>query len=420
MLKIKTSLKNCLSLNRDFLILIASLFLVTSYAQVGNYVSNGSFENIINCNNSIPEYKALGWTGIDSLKSVAILYNLSCGNVPNTGVGYQIPKHGDGFIRAEFLYLNWSNFPRSNLKNRLKKSLQIGKTYCVTMYVNRQDSCPVAIDGFGLFFGDSSIDTIIYNARLPLTFLSPQISNPIGNIINDAINWVPVTGTFTANGTEKFMVLGNFKSDIATNTISTGVMTGSGQIFSEYFVDAISCIELNLPAYAGPDQSLIPGDSVYIGRETDFAIDPGCRWYQFPNMATPINTISGMWVKPSVTTTYIVRQILDCSAEKWDTVMVYMNPVGIVNLSAVEDDIKLFPNPASDFLEIFVSNPELLKDFKTLSIYNSLGQLVREEDMALVGKKISVKTTDLKDGMYFIRIGSVNSGTVSKRFVIAR
>jgi len=344
------------------------------------------------------------------------MYISTCNSyIPSNGSGYQYPKSGNAVILSTFYCKNCG---RGYLKNRLKKNLEGGKTYCVKFYINIVNVSPRGMDGFGAYLSDNMIDTIS-KCNLPLSYLTPQVKNALGNVISDTLNWTPITGTFVATGIEKYLLLGNFLPDNAVSTISINPAYYP-QDWTDVLIDDVSCTEINLPAYAGPDQSLIPGDSVYIGRENDFAIDPGCRWYQFPNMATPIDTISGMWVKPSVTTTYIVRQILDCSAEKWDTVMVYMKPLGIVNLSAVEDDIKLFPNPASDFLEIFVSNPELLKDFKTLSIYNNLGQLVREEDMAFIGKKISVKTTDLKDGMYFIRIGSVNSGTVSKRFVIAR
>ena len=396
-------------------IIITFLMSIGGYkAQlIGNYVNNGSFELFFNSGiSSIPYF----WGGIDSSKYFGELLRYP-NKVPKSSFTYQWPYDGNNYFIST-IYLNQIPTIRGYPKNRMKHTLEAGHSYCVSFYVNLTNQSTHGIDAISAYFSDNYLDTI-KKCNIPLTYLTPQIENTINNIITDTLNWVPITGTFVANGTEKYMLIGNFKSD--SNTHKTLVnLANLPSNFSDYLIDAVSVIEVDLHAYAGPDKLLIPGDSVYIGREPDFAIDPGCRWYQFPNMATPINTISGMWVKPTVTTTYVVRQILDCSAEKWDTVVVYMNPLGLVTSSGVEKDIKLFPNPASDFLEISVSNPELLKDFKTLSIYNNLGQLVREEDLDYTGRKINIKTTELKDGMYFIKLGSVNSGTVSKRFVIAR
>lgn len=391
--------------------------------QVANFVSNGSFEKIIDCNSPFDEFKALGWSGLDSLYYTAPLYNITCGNLPNTNaIGYQMPKEGKGCIRVTFYCPNCSpKFTRANLKNRLKLKLTSGKTYCVKMYVNTQDSCAIAVDGFGFYFGDTTLDTIKYNARLPLTFLSPQVSNPNGNTINDQVNWIPVSGTFVANGNEKYMVIANFKSDVATNTISTGVIISPSPPFSEYFVDAVSCIEVDLPAYAGPDKSIKVGDSAFIGRQPDFAVDSACKWYKFPNMTTPIDTVSGLWVKPSVTTTYIVKQNLDCGNLKWDTVVVFIDLVGLdEQLSFINEQLLLYPLPAQDFLQLKIPNEEWMRDFKTLSIYDHLGREMLLSDCSFKAKIETVNIRELTNGIYFLELKSLNGQKIRKRFVVNR
>jgi len=219
------------------------------------------------------------------------------------------------------------------------------------------------------------------------------------------------------------MILGDFKGNLATNTIIINP-TYLPSKSTDLYIDDVSVIELNLPAFAGHDISIFARDSVFLGREPDVGIDEACIWYQLtsPTTSVALDTIAGFWVSPLLTSTYVVRHEI-CGLVKWDTVTIYLDAVGLVNLRVVEDDIKLFPNPASDLLEIFVSNSDLLNDFKTLSIYNNLGQLVREEVPITIGiknKKINVKTTELKDGMYFSILGSDKWGTVSKRFVISR
>ncbi|MBA2612573.1 MAG: T9SS type A sorting domain-containing protein [Bacteroidetes bacterium] len=385
--------------------------------QIANFVSNGSFETT-NCTSPFDEYKALGWSSIDSAQFAAFLYNTVCGNAPVTGVGYQMPRSGAGFIRVQ-LYCPTcpSNFRRSNIKNRLKQPLLTGQTYCVKMYVNVQDVSSKAIDGFGFYFGDNSLDTIIFNSRLPLTFLTPQVENPTGNIINDTMNWVPITGTFTANGTEKFLVIANFKSDVATNTAVANTSVGGN--YSEYFIDDVSCINLNLPAYAGADIWGIPSNTVYLGRPQDVGIDEACTWYKLPNTTTVIDTAAGITVTvASSTNTYMVRQEI-CGIIKYDTVIVYASGVGITKQEMGETNFNLYPNPANESLSIecnIINDSDKMR----LQIINSLGQSVFDQEIAFRNKITKLNITELPSGVYLLNFKSEKKVSINKRLIITR
>jgi hypothetical protein len=398
-----------------FVYLFFGLSFLVRGQQIGNYVANGSFEELYSCTVQPTSMTLRNWSCPDSSKFCAFVYHKCWGSIPYMSVGTQYPKDGNGLIRLQLYSQGGApNFFRSNIKNRLKTKLTQGKTYCATMHVTMQDECSTAIDGFGLYFGDSAVDTIVYHARLPLTFLTPQVKNPNGNIIGDTANWTAITGTFTANGTEKYLIVSNFKTEANTSVSLTGIPnTPSG--FSEYFVDAISCIELDLPAYAGKDTTLYLGDSLFIGRQPDFVIDPGCIWYKFPNMTTPLDTISGIWVKPSVTSTYVVRQVLDCSPLKWDTVIVTIstNYVGLDKLKSLSDNINLFPNPTSGNLSISGFSGT---DISTFIISNCLGQNVLNGDIILKNNSIIIETSELKSGLYQIHL-KTQYGILTKKFV---
>lgn len=341
-------------------------------------------------------------------------------NAPNTGIGFQYPKSGQTFARTTPYCTNPCTLyaSRGYPKNRMKANLEANKTYCVKMYVCRQNDCPYAVSDFGFYFGDNSTDTIKY-CNGPITYLTPQVSNPVSNIITDTLNWVAISGTFVATGNEKYLVLGNFNNNAATTSSLVDNSWGTG-VWAEYFVDDISCIEVNLPAYAGADKSVIPGDSVYIGRELDFAVDSGCTWFKLPNTTTSIKKASGLWVKPTSTSTYVVKQMLECSSEKWDTVVVYMNPLGIVSSSEVENDLKLFPNPATDFLELSMSDIKIARDFNLLEIYNNLGILIEKKEIYFEIKNIKINIDNFPNGVYFLRLKSLNNETVTKRIMLAR
>jgi hypothetical protein len=402
-----------------YFLIILSFKTGKSHAEIANYVNNGSFESVLTIPTS-PHYLPKFWSATDTTMIFGeVLSKINSPiKVPLSSYTYQWPKSGNNHLISLQYCSTCPYNKRGYPRNRLKQVLQAGKVYCVTMYVNLSNHSTHAISEIGAYFSDNSIDTIT-KCNIPITYLTPQVQNPVNNLILDTLNWVAISGTFVATGVEKYMFIGNFKSDTATTTTlvnPTNLPTNA----ASYSYDDISVIELNLAAHAGPNKAITPGDSAYIGRELDFSTDTGCVWYQLPNMATPIATISGLWVKPTTTTTYVVRQQLPCSSEKWDTVVIYMNPVGLNKLVANIDQLKVYPVPAQDFLEIVVSSNELIKDFKTISIYNSLGQLVREEELLFEGNKMNLKTANLSEGVYTFQLKSDHDEIVIKRFVISR
>jgi hypothetical protein len=412
-------------------ILIAIFFALSLKAQItkyANYVNNPSFEIALPSATINAFDAAKYWSSLDSThQSSHVLRAKFLGKVPNGFGGYQYPKSGDNFIVSSF-YCDPSTcnsgvptrwYPR----NRLKMSLKIGKNYCAKYHVVNTNNCVVGIDGYEVLCGGSWMDTTKY-CGVPLTYLNPQVQWQ-GSIISDTLNWIPITGTFVATGAEKYMVLGNFKSDANTQTMVINP-TYLPALGTDVLIDDVSLIEMDLPAFAGRDTSVIPGDSIYLGYEQDIEINESCIWYKWPNMTTSIDTIAGFWLKPVSNGTFVVRQQLWCSGVKWDTVVVYMNPLGLnekLNPDSYRDineELRIYPIPASNFFEVSIQNQYLVRDFKKLRIYNSLGEMIREEEISFENGKVEIKTNELPEGIYFLRLTSNSSGTVSKRFVIER
>ncbi|MGE0568003.1 MAG: T9SS type A sorting domain-containing protein [Bacteroidia bacterium] len=163
---------------------------------------------------------------------------------------------------------------------------------------------------------------------------------------------------------------------------------------------------------------------MFIGRQPDVGIDEACMWYQLPNTTTPIDTVAGMWVKPNVTTSYLVRQEI-CGNVKWDLVTVYISAVGLPyqngGSSEVENQLTIYPQPAKDALNLSFEIAQA-NDFKTIGIYNSLGQLVKEEEITFSNTKASININDLPAGIYLLKLSKGHFNTlnvhISKRFVI--
>ncbi len=394
------------------------MFCLYSKAQIVNYVNNGGVESINTCTSSLSS-KANYWTGIDTTKVDYLVLNSCIGNVPYNGSEFQFPRSGNGFLLGTFLCdVNFCNpvVNRNYLRNRLKSSLTLNSVYCVKFYVNIKNSSPSGIDGFGALFSGNDLDTIKY-CNVPITYYSPQVKNPSGNIIIDTSNWQLVTGTFTATGIEKYLVIGNFKSD-ANTQISQIQPTVAFAAGSDVCVDDVSVIDIDLPAFAGRDTFFIPGDSIYLGRPSDVGIDEDCMWYKLPNTTTAIDTVAGLWVKPVTTTTYVVKQDI-CGVIKWDTVVLYQSAIGVHELDLINNNLKIYPQPAANEV-VLELNLQLSNPIRECKIYNSFGQLLREEEINFKSGKAKLLIEDLANGVYFISISNQNHESITKKLFVAK
>jgi hypothetical protein len=220
-----------------------------------------------------------------------------------------------------------------------------------------------------------------------------------------------------ANGTEKYMVIGNFKSDaaIVTSTINGPFVQ---QEWCDVCIDDVSCIEMDVAAYAGPDQWVVPGDSVYIGRENDWAIDPYCTWFKLPDMTNAIDTVSGMWVKPVVTTTYVVKQELECNSLKWDTVVVYINPLGVSKLNAETAMLKVYPVPAAD--ELFVDAGKQNAEIQVAEVFNLKGEKIKTVEISESEISIRINLERIGEGIYYLRVKLKDNEWFGRTFVVEK
>lgn len=404
-------------------VLLGLSYFFSTGQQIGNYVTNGNFENLKpnavypNIFAAPPVY--IGWSSIDTTKNGFFSHHSSFGNSPSNSPGacdVQVARSGSGFVRNT-VYIE--NSPgRGYFRNKLKAPLSAGVSYCVKYYVNVRECQPVGIDSYGAFFGNNFLDSI-NDPYQTLTAIIPQVENPIGNFVTDSVGWTLITGTFTALGNEKYMVLGNFKTSQSTGTIALINPVPSFK-FCDVNIDDASVMEINGEAYAGPDKLIYPDDSTFIGRQPDYAVDPYCIWYKLPNTSIAIDTISGLWVKPAVTSTYIVRQELDCGSIKWDTVVVVIDTlprtyVGLEKQTSFSESIMLSPNPTSGNLNVSFS-AATGDGLNKYHIVSALGQILREEDVELTKSTFIIQTSDLLPGLYQIYF-MTQFGVLTKKFV---
>lgn len=390
-------------------------------AQVANYVNNGGFEEKYNCNWPNDLSKAKYWLAIDSSSFVGGLMN-SCPNysvVPSNAFTFQYPRSGEAYALSTWFFQQQGSNGRGYQKNRLKAKLTAGETYCVKYYVNISNNSTHGMDGFGIYFGGSEIDTIT-KCDIPLPYISPQVHNPIHHVVTDTLNWTVITGTFVANGNEKYALLGNFIADSSLDTVLINP-TNLPLRGTDVCIDDVSCIPIALPAFAGNDTTCISGTSVYIGRQRDVGIDEACMWYKLPVVITPttlaIDTAAGIWVSPSQTTNYVVRQEI-CGIVKWDTVVVRQDWTGIEKFKKI-DGLNFYPNPARTQLT-FDMDAATDNEVIIFFISDQLGRLIRKDELVFSNRRAVLDVSDLNEGVYITCSKGTDGTSKRGKLIISR
>jgi hypothetical protein len=219
-----------------------SLFLSLKVS-AQNLVLNPSFEDTIACPFGTWAMQCRYWYSAsggspDYFSEQPDIF-CSTSYVPLNQVGFQYARTGIAYVGlgvfTEHIIPAFIN-KREYVGGILSDTLKQGHEYCVSFYVSVAEEFKYVTDGIGLYLSvDSAVD---YTINTNLLFV-PQISNPSGNIIYDTLNWVQISGTYIANGGEKYLTIGNFKDDANTAIDST-----SAHLFESYlFIDDVSVID---------------------------------------------------------------------------------------------------------------------------------------------------------------------------------
>ena len=392
---------------------IVLLFLLTcawasSHAQV-NLVLNPSFEQYTQCPEAYQQIRLTKyWDAIDTTYHDAdsVFYYPVCvpaycntcsdislggyATVPLNQGFYQYPRTGNG-LAFDLMFDDTATTAdkhdlRRYLQGRLSTQLMADTPYCVSFYVNMAEVSSNAIDHIGAYLDDGSIDATVdsFDCAFPLTTIPPQIHSL--TIINDTEKWVKIQGRFYANGTEKFITIGNFATYANTHKLFTGI--GAGITF--YLIDDVSVVKGNSVANAGPDAFVSPGsDSAWIGTHEEGL---PCTWY-IAGSYTPISYYGGFMVHPDTTTRYVMELDL-CDNVTFDTVTVFAAPAGTPILNA--DRFQIYPNPAKANFAIEYAKGTALK------IFDVLGKEVLTIDINSNEQQVDIN--NLPNGVYNVEI----------------
>lgn len=212
-----------------YFLFLSSISIATGHAQ--NLIFNPGFDSIIQCPDPFGGYNVALAPPWESAGLSPDLFNI-CGSggfqVPFSGHGgnYQQARSGGGY--AGLGYSKGITAEREYITAPLKKNLNKGTQYFLQFYVNVRTKIYLTtvldcyMDGAGLAF--SSEKVLLNYPQERILDLDPALEHR-GSLLTDTMNWTPISGCFTARGDEKFVILGNFRSNsetLSSNDTSCG------------------------------------------------------------------------------------------------------------------------------------------------------------------------------------------------------
>ena len=164
-------------------------------------------------------------------------------DVPTNFGGYQEAYEGDGYVGlvpVAWQISSGTNFEFEYLQTKLIQALTPCVEYHFEMQVNFANYSRYAISKLGALFTKNPIHTTTWDPILS----KPQVLNNQG-FLTDTVNWITISGNFTATGNEKYLTLGYFFDNVQNDTVNFQPPLGfPDEGYGYYYIDNVSLIEL--------------------------------------------------------------------------------------------------------------------------------------------------------------------------------
>lgn len=225
-------------------IVVVSAVFFGNIAWAQNLVKNPSFENYENCPS---DYGSL-------MKDVNDWYQPSYGTsdyfnncsgkmgTDKNFIGSQAPFDGNGYAG---LYMYAQKDYREYLTVELAETLKKGQKYVFSFQISLADKSSFSINEFGIMFSRNTMD-FKTNRNIPAELMRRSgFRNYVlardHRYYSNSDEWTEVSGVYVADGTEKFMTLGNFNGN---NSTKIKALREQYRKSAYYFVDMVSLTEL--------------------------------------------------------------------------------------------------------------------------------------------------------------------------------
>jgi gliding motility-associated-like protein len=252
--------------NKHFLLLLFLVFCCLKTNAQANLVPNGDFEDVKICPSGQSNfYNAKGWF---TPQIAPITLNDPCQYgiywAPNTDT-FGVNKTRSSSFETYGFFVNVQNLShhRVYLATQLKEKLVAGQRYYFEMSFRTLDSVAHLhrvitdfSDGQAVAFS-SDFPTYDWNVPNDFMHLKPILSH---SLVKD-YNWHKLKGCFTAVGNEKYIIIGNFRSNSETVRAPTARPNSTYFANSTHVLDNVVLVPVKVSL---PDTAVCQGQSVTL------------------------------------------------------------------------------------------------------------------------------------------------------------
>jgi OmpA-OmpF porin, OOP family len=198
------------------IILNTLFFSIYNHCKSQNLVLNSSFEEYINFDTA----KYQGWHKAQK-SDTPDYFNLSnnnpSNNIFNNYTGGAKPLNGNGFVGI-FCYRVSPDREIKNIREFIEapliQQLEKDSLYRIQISLCLDAESNIVIKNFGILFSGSLLR---FNKDFKLFAYKPQVEFN-STFLDSTQNWITLHTIYKAQGFEKYMIIGNFKSDKQTST----------------------------------------------------------------------------------------------------------------------------------------------------------------------------------------------------------
>lgn len=211
--------------------------MICNNCKAQNLIPNGDFETYSSCPSALQQLQhCIGW--INPTFATPDYFNQCAtivqAQVPSNGYGFQYARSGNGYIGLVTERLTSTPSFREYAEIQLMSTLTAGNCYYFEMYISLSEHSLFTSENFGVYFSDTLIDGVGGTFNLPML---PQLDLNLG-LFTDTLNWVHITGNYTASGSENYIIMGNFNDSSNTTTSSANI--GGMYPWTYLYIDDVS------------------------------------------------------------------------------------------------------------------------------------------------------------------------------------
>jgi outer membrane protein OmpA-like peptidoglycan-associated protein len=198
--------------------------------------------------------------------------------IPENNYGSQEALEGDSYAGI-IAYVERGDFTeRTYLTTKFEKALLAGKPYCVKFNVSLADLSKFACNNLGVYVSSTAPKL----KDIQEGKIKPQILQPSNAVLKDMEEWKTICAEFIADGTEKFITIGNFtpQAEVTVEKMKRPrEFTQPQTRYAYYYIDDISVVataHLNEPCYCEElpkDQGLKVVYTKNVGDDMNLSIE---------------------------------------------------------------------------------------------------------------------------------------------------